>query len=189
MLKKTFSIFAFFIIALAPVFVTKAQTAKATKVSASTAKTPRTVVDFYTLLPARYLNNLSATARQKYLKNGTTDLANGYLEIFGQGDAEKNIYVAIFKKDAGGYLVTIAVGNYASAKVSDYYFLEYNNQKWTDVSKQVLPADFKIGDLYDKEMNNFYPCELPRYNRTINCRDKDSKLTYLGWTGSEFVIE
>lgn len=188
MLKKTFLIFALFIIALAPVFVVKAQTAKVAKVSAVT-KTPRTVVDFFMLLPNKYVNNYSAAARQKQLKNGTTDAANGYLEVFGQSDAEKNIYIAIFKKDAGGYLVTVAAGNYASAKVSDYYFLEYNNQKWTDVSKQVLPADFKVADFYDKEANNIYPCELPRYNRTINCRDKDSKLTYLGWTGSEFVIE
>jgi hypothetical protein len=48
-----------------------------------------------------------------------------------------------------------------------------------------LPANFGI----DKFQGN-YSCELPRFNRTINCRDSDQgKLTYLGWTGKEFVIE
>lgn len=184
MLKKVFSIFTLIVLVSMPLS-NQAQTAKVS------AKTPRTVVEFFNLLPNKYVNNYSPATRSKFLKKngGTTDLANGYLEIFGNLDSEKNIYVAVFKKDAGGYIVAVSSGSYSSGKVSEYHFLEYNNQKWTDVSKQVLPANFKIADFYDAENNNFYPCELPRYNRTINCRDKDSKLTYLGWTGSEFVIE
>lgn len=154
-------------------------------------KTPKNVVDFFLLLPNKYAGNYALAKRQKYLKNSdsVTDTANGYLEIFGQTEKEPNIYVAIFKKDAGGYLVTVATGAFDNQKMFNYYFLDYNNNKWSDVSKSVLPADFKFADFYQNGEGNAYPCELPRYNRTINCRDKDGKITYLGWTGKDFVIE
>lgn len=162
-----------------------AQTAKQTPQTAA-AKPKRNVVDFFKILPNKYVGNLSLAVRQKRLKDfGTTDIPKGYLEIIGQDEKQPSVYVAIFKKDDGDYLVTTAFGTYAENAKYSYYLLEYDGKKWTDVSKKVLPANFKFSDYGD-----YYGCQLPRFDRTINCRNQDDGgLVYLGWTGKEFVIE
>ena len=146
-------------------------------------KKPRNVVDFLLLLPKNYIGNYTVAARQKYLKeNGTTDAANGYLEFGGTGENDSFVVVAIFKKDDGNYLITTSA---SGANGQKYYFLDYDGKKFVDAAKRVLPADFGIN-----KFHSGYNCELPRFNRTINCRDiNEGKLTYLGWTGKEFVIE
>ncbi|MDQ4123434.1 MAG: hypothetical protein M3209_18515 [Acidobacteriota bacterium] len=147
-----------------------------------TDKKPRNVIDFLLLLPKNYVGNYTAANRQKYLKeNGTTDTANGYLQFFGNGEIDPFVVVAIFKKDDGNYLITTSVSGSDRQK---YYFLDYDGKKFVDAAKRVLPADFGTNKFQEG-----YTCELPRFNRTINCRDNDGKLTYLGWTGKEFVIE
>lgn len=176
MLKKfCFSLFILLLAGSAFVYgqKTKPQTAE---------KKPRTVVDFLLLLPKNYIGNYSVANRQKYLKDsGTTDSANGYLNFAGTRENDPFVVVAIFKKDDGNYLITTAVSGSDKQK---YYFLDYDGKKFTDAAKRVLPAEFGIN-----KFNEGYTCELPRFNRTINCRDNDGKLTYLGWTGKEFVIE
>ena len=148
----------------------------------TTDKKPRTVVDFLLLLPKNYIGNYTVAGRQKYLKDtGTIDAANGYLSFAGDRENDPFVVVAIFKKDDGNYLITTAV---SGADQQKYYFLDYDGKKFVDATKRVLPAEFGTN-----KFNEGYSCELPRYNRTINCRDNDGKLTYLGWTGKEFVIE
>jgi hypothetical protein len=150
------------------------------------AKPKRTVVDFFLLLPNKYVSNLSRAAREKRLKKfGTIDVGNGYLEILPPEEKQPNIYAAIFKRDAGDYVVAIETGTYGNGKKFRYDFLEHDGKTWIDVSKKVLPANFKFSD-YGEDGNG---CELPRFNRTITCRDAEGKLIYLGWTGKEFVIE
>lgn len=145
-------------------------------------KKPRNVVDFLLLLPKNYIGNYTIASRQKYLKEtGTTDTANGYLDFAGDRENDQFVVVAIFKKDDGNYLITTSVSGATGQK---FYFLDYDGKKFVDAAKKVLPADFGI-----KKFHEGYNCELPRFNRTINCRDNDGKLTYLGWTGKEFVIE
>jgi hypothetical protein len=146
-------------------------------------KKPRNVVDFLLLLPKNYVGNYTVANRQKFLKeNGTTDTANGYLELTGTRENDSFVVVAIFKKDDGNYLVTTSV---SGANGQKFYFLDHDGKKFTDATKKVLPANFGINKFHEG-----YNCELPRFNRTINCRDSsEGKLTYLGWTGKEFVIE
>jgi hypothetical protein len=146
-------------------------------------KKPRNVVDFLVLLPKNYVGNYTVANRRKHLKeNGTTDTANGFAQLGGTGENDSFVTVAIFKKDDASYLVTTSV---SGANGQRFYFLDYDGKKFVDAAKRVLPADFGI-----KKFHDGYSCELPRFNRTINCRDSnEGKLTYLGWTGKEFVIE
>jgi hypothetical protein len=149
-------------------------------------KQPRNVVDFYLLLPDKYVGNYSRAVRQKKLKDfGTTDTQNGYLEILAQRENDANIYVAIFKRDAGSYLITTASGKWSDTGLYKYNFFEYDGKTFKDVTKQVLPEGFKFSD-YGTEG---YVCALPRFDRTMNCRNAEGKITYLGWTGKDFVIE
>lgn len=146
-------------------------------------KKPRNVVDFLMLLPKNYVGNYTIAKRQKSLKEfGTTDTANGYAEFSGADQDDPFVAIAIFKKDDGEYLVTTS---FWSGNEQKFHFLEYDGKKFADVSKKVLPANFGM-----EKFKEGFTCQLPRYNRTINCRDSDQgKLTYLGWTGKEFVIE
>lgn len=183
MLKKICLLLSILVFACGASVAFGQKTKSAAKTTSKTAdKKPRNVVDFLMLLPNNYVGNYAVAKRQKFLKqNGTTDTANGYLEFIGVADNEPFVTVAIFKKDDGEYLVTTS---FWSGEAQKLYFLEYDGKKFTDASKKVLPAEFGMEKLKS------YTCELPRYNRTINCRDSEQgKLTYLGWTGKEFVIE
>lgn len=196
MSKKIFLTAAFiFVFAALANAQTKPEPAKTSPLPAAAttaaSKAPRNVVDYFLLLPNKYALNMTRAKREKALKaeGATTDTSNGYLEIVSQTGDTANIYVGIFKKDGGGYLVTTATGTYGKNKLFTYRFLEYDGKNFTDVSKKVLPADFKLADYYNGESNE-YPCELPRFNRTFTCRKPaDGEMVYLGWTGKDFVIE
>ncbi len=76
-------------------------------------KMPRTVEDFYMLLPAKYIQPLGEMKdRKKLIK--TRDVANGYLYLSGkaampgwEGWAE----IALFKKTNGEYVVGVVDGS------------------------------------------------------------------------------
>lgn len=124
---------------------------------------PRTIRDFFTLLPEKYFilegcdksaDKNCNKARADYLKNFTEveDVKNGYFKG-GCDGGQACIEMAIFKKPDGTYLT----GVHTSAELNnDFYFLEYAGGKWTDVSAKVIPEFSK---------KNWY--EIPRVGTTM----------------------
>jgi hypothetical protein len=162
-------------------------------------KNPKTVRDFFTILPQKYFtlegcepakNKNCVRARAEYLKNFTEieDTANGYFKG-GCDGAQSCLEMALFKRPDNSYIVGLAT---FAEMMNDYYFLEYRNGKWSDVSSTVVPQFSK---------KNMY--ELPRKGTTIEVfakkiietgddyeiSEKGAKLYDLEWKGGKFTVK
>lgn len=160
---------------------------------------PRTVRDFFMLLPEKYFllegcepakDKDCRQAKLDYLKTfgEVVDTANGYLKG-GCDGAQSCLEMAIFKRPDGKYIVGLAV---SQEMMNSYYFLNYEGGKWTDVSAEVVPQFSK---------KNMY--ELPRRGTTVlvfvkkivekgadyEISDKGEKLYDLEWGGGKFSIK
>ncbi len=135
----------------------------APEVSLPVQNGPKTVMDFFALLPERYFtlegceratDKDCKKARAEYLKTFTevSDIKNGYFKG-GCDGAQSCIEMAIFKRPNGTYLVGVAT---FAEMMNDFYFLDYGDAKWTDVSAEVVP---------DFSKKNWY--ELPRVGTTM----------------------
>lgn len=159
---------------------------------------PKTIRDFFMSLPEKYFV-LEGCVREKdkncrkakldYLRTFTEieDTANGYLKG-GCDGAQSCLEMAIFKRPDGTYIV--AVGTSAEM-MNEYYFLDYANGNWTDVSTIVVP-DFNKKNIY----------EFPRVGTTVKVfakkviekgdnyevSDKGEKLYDLEWKSGRFTI-
>lgn len=126
-------------------------------------KEPKTVRDFFNLLPEKYFEISCCVSRDepdsekahaKYLEAflEVEDTANGYLKG-GCDGGQECITMALFKRPNGTYIIGVETYN----TMTEYnYFLEYRNGKWYDISSKVVPQ-FSKNKLYS----------LPRYGTTI----------------------
>ena len=148
---------------LAPILVVVALMMASTT-STAQARPPKTVREFFDLLPQKYfpLEDCSANptrkncdkARAGYLKRflEIEDATNGYMKG-GCDGAQTCFHMALFKRANGNYIVGLTTSFEAA---EDSYFLEYLGGKWRDIGPQVVPE-------YGKD--KVY--ELPRYGTTV----------------------
>jgi hypothetical protein len=158
----------------------------------ASAQTPKTVRDFFTLLPAKYFSfdccsSLPASKQKaEYLKRylKVEDTANGYMS--GEGDAaQEGFEMALFKRPNGSYL--IGFYTYGEGGIEDtpwIVFLDYKAGKWTDISRHEIPG-------YSPEK---YEYHLPRHGTTVEVYKKveegnPPKLYDLVWKDGKFVIK
>ncbi len=124
---------------------------------------PRSIRDFFTLLPEKYFtlegcdrgtDKECKKARAEYLKSFTEveDTANGYFKG-GCDGAQSCIEMTIFKRPDDSYLVGLAT---FSEMMNEFHFLDYASGKWNDVSAGTIP---------DFDKRNWY--ELPRFGTTM----------------------
>lgn len=159
------------------------------------ANQPKTVRDFFMLLPKKYFNIESCDfavdrdcrkAKAEYLKTfGEIDIKNGYLKG-GCDGAQGCIEMAIFKRPDGTYLTGIAT---SFEMMEANYFLDYKNGAWTNVSAQVVP-EFSKKNMY----------QIPRTGTTVGvfakkiiekgadyeASEKGAKLYDLEWKDGKF---
>ena len=174
--------------------------AAATLLTAATshaqARQPKTVREFFELLPQKYFplegcgdNPTKANcdrARAEYLKQflEVEDTANGYMKG-GCDGAQSCFQMALFKRPDGTYVVGLTTLFEAG---EDSYFLEYVGGAWRDIGPKVVP-----GYGADKAY------ELPRYGTTVEVyenklvagedyRERGRKLYDLAWRGGKFTI-
>jgi hypothetical protein len=123
-------------------------------------KTPKTVRDYFLLLPEDYFAiDCCDNNKDKYLEQylGVEDIKNGYMDGGGDG-AQSTFRMALFKRPDKTYLIALNV----FGEVEDnYFFLDYSNGKWKDISKQSVPE-------YSKD--RIY--EIPRYGTTVGVFEK-----------------
>jgi hypothetical protein len=128
-------------------------------------------------------------ARKRYLDTylEIEDTKNGYLTAGGDG-AQAALKMTIFRKPSGKYIVAV---NQFGEIGDDYNFWEYENGRWKDVSKEVIP-EYGTRKMY----------ELPRYGTTIEVfakkiidtdgviemSEKGAKLYDLVWKDGRFSI-
>ena len=180
----------------APIFALAAALVLACLSVAAQTGRPKTVRDFFELLPQKYftLEGCAADptkrncdrARAEYLKRylEVEDTANGYMRG-GCDGAQGCFHMALFKRPDGTYVVGLTTSHEMS---ESSYFLEYAGGAWRDVAARVVPG---YGE--DKVY------ELPRYGTTVEVfenrmvegegwRERGRKLYDLAWKDGKFTI-
>ncbi len=143
---------------------------------------PHTVIDYYRLLPDKYFE---ATREQRFSwmldpkRGAVVDVSNGYLYAAGDG-AQTDIYVCLFKRLDGTYLVAVKSHESDSDIYTYLDFYIYDKGRLQNVTKQSLPMKF------DKELKY----ELPRYGTTVKVTDENGKRVYdLVWINGKFKLK
>ena len=165
----------------------------------SSTSQPKTVRDFFMLLPEKYFT-LEGCERAKdkdcrkakinYLKTFAEieDTKNGYLKG-GCDGGQSCLEMALFKRPDGTYIIGLST---FAEMMNDYYFLEYKNGNWANISAEIVPQFSK---------KNMY--ELPRYGTTVKVfakkiieetkdyeiSDKGEKLYDLEWKDGKFNVK
>lgn len=140
---------------------------------------PKTVLDYYLLLPQTYFE-IPREGRRALLKQGGTviDIPNGYIRSNGDG-AQMNLEVCLFRKPDRSYVVAVSNdGRDEGGGETLFHLLVYRNGKWSNVTRSLLPVRVSDALIY----------KLPRYGRTIRVTNGRGKKQYdLHWTGTRFV--
>ncbi len=162
-------------------------------------KNPKTVRDFFTLLPQKYFTLESclpakdkncSKARAEYLKTFTEveDTANGYFKG-GCDGAQRCPEMALFKSPDNSYIVGLAT---FAEMMNDYYFLEYKNGKWTDISAIVVPK-FSKKNVYELSRNGttieVFAKKITEIGDNYEISEKGAKLYDLEWKGGKFTVK
>jgi hypothetical protein len=163
--------------------------------AATQTRQPRTVRDFFNLLPQKYFtlegcepakDKNCERARREYVKNylEIEDTKNGYWKSSCDG-AQSCLTMALFKRSDATYIVHVLT---EFEMGEDSYFLEYKNGKWTDIGAQVVP-EFS-------QKNTYVP---PRYGTTVEVFKKNfpeptysergAKIYDLEWKDGKFSIK
>ena len=158
-------------------------------------KRPRTVREFFELLPQKYfpLEGCASNptkpncdrARAEYLKNylQVEDIANGYMQG-GCDGAQSCFQMALFRRPSGAYIVGLTT---SFEMGEESRFLEYSDGKWRDIGAKVVPG-YGSDKIY----------ELPRHGTTVavyeyrrvkgeEFRERGRKLYDLVWKDGKFV--
>ena len=124
---------------------------------------PKTVREYFMLLPEKYfVLEGCERAKDKDCKKAKIDYLNTFKEVednanaylkAGCDGAQSCLEMALFKRPDGTFLV--AVNRYFEMG-NDYFFLDYKNGNWTDVSTRVIP-EFSKKNIY----------EIPRQGTTV----------------------
>lgn len=159
-------------------------------------KQPRTVRDFFMLLPAKYFGieccpepQNQRKAKERYLKTYLTveDTANGYMSASADA-AQEGFTMALFKRSNGTYLIGLyTIGEGGPEDTPWTIFLDYSKGEFKEVSTSVVEGHDKTKFIY----------ELPRKGTTVTVFEKaeegdwykGKKLRELVWNGSKFVVK
>lgn len=144
---------------------------------------PKTVVDYFMLLPQRRFFEIEKSERKKWLygiKESVVDTKNDYLRMQGDG-AQGSLQVALFR-----YKGRVLVAVYNEIEGGSLHFLRYENEHWKDVTKSLLPLPFNPRCTYT----------LPHHGTTIKVtrgnsfdyRGDGKKLYDLAWSKGRFGL-
>ncbi len=165
--------------------------------SKTNANQPKTVREFFALLPQKYFplegcsDNPTAKncdrARAEYLKNNleVEDAANGYMKG-GCDGAQSCFQMALFKRPNDAYIVGLTTAHELDEQS---YFLEYAGGAWKDIGAQTVPE-------YGKD--KIY--EMPRIGTIVavyeykriageDFSERGRKLYDLIWKDGKFAIK
>ena len=149
-------------------------------ISAAQSAPPKTVLDYYLLLPEKYFE-ANKEQRVKWMldpgNGAVVDIKNGYIYAAGDG-AQTPIYVCLFKRPHGLPLIAVKSHDSDTRDYTHLDFYEYKNGALVEVKKGVLPV----------KVNENFKYEMPRYGRTIEVSDQRGRRLYsLNWSGQRFV--
>ena len=155
-------------------------TAKTVNASAAPSRKPKTVADFFLLVPERVIG-YDLQFREELLRGerrGTViDIKNGYIS-WNASDNPVEFEFTIFRKNNGKYIVAFSSPGDPDLYPSRFFLLSYDNGKWRNVTKALLPV------AYNKRLDY----KLPRQGRTIVVTRDWRERYHLTWANDRFRL-
>lgn len=151
--------------------------------SAAPSREPKTVVDFFRLVPDRYMAGYDKPFREELLRGehrgAVIDIPNGYI-YWNASDNPEEFEFAIFRKNNGKYIVAFSIGYDPDfGNPSTFVLLSYDRGKWRDVTRTLLPVRHR-------GVHSYY---LPRHGRTIVVVNEFGRKLYdLAWSNDRFRL-
>lgn len=146
---------------------------------------PKTVTDFFLLVPERYMEGYDLRFRQELLRgergDAVVDIRHGYIS-WEAGDNPEEFAFAIFRRSNGRYIIAFSIGYNPEYQDSGsiLFLLSYEGGKWRDVTRAMLPVAF------DKKLTY----KLPRQGRGIEVTNEAGRKLYtLTWANDRFRIK
>lgn len=158
---------------------------------------PKTVLDYFLLLPAKgeFATEVPKNERKKLLyANAETfgpvkpivDIKNDYILFPGDG-AQGTLQFAVFRYK--GRALVVMRDDFEDGALD---FLRYENGRWTDVTRQMMPAIYNV----------HYDYHVPRWGTTIKVTagrkyfkdlktspDRGKKIYDFVWTDGQFKVK
>jgi len=166
---------------------------------------PRSVVDYFMLLPAEHLSLLEHAKKNRKSLIQIQDLKNGYLGL-STVETEGAAQIALFRKANREAIIAVSEFDCAPVCSGGLKLLQYKNGKWTDVTAQLLPQidDADILAAYNRvkavddeaqtlEDMPFTLWELPKKGTTLRLNlgeassPSNKTLLKFAWKGDHFV--
>ena len=155
--------------------------------SSAQSSEPKTVGDFFLLVPERYMEGYDLRFREEMLRGErrgvVVDTANGYIS-YDASDNPTGFEFVIFRKGNGGYIVAYSnsVSDNFDWEVGDgytFFLLSYERGKWRDVTRSLLPVAF----------NKRLSYHLPRQGKSIAVTNEKGRHLYtLTWRNDRFHL-
>lgn len=163
----------------------------------SFAQKPQTILDYYLLVPQKYLKYTggdSAEAREGaiYIR----DVEHNYLQV-RQPNGEFYTALALFKSEDGNALIAVENRECERGCTEEFFLLRYQNEQWTDVTGQQLPA-VDASELRARLASQFKDNFQPRVLHQLSAGGKEIEvieywsgltLGQLEWTNGAFVFK
>lgn len=143
---------------------------------------PKTVVDYFLLIPDTWLAIPADERKVVLAASGTVnDVKNGFLS-FTYGDSDSYTFT-VFRKPTGGYLSALCFKGQILSKTGavkdtcQVTFLDFDKGAWNDVTAKVLPTADQSDLVY----------ELPQVGTTIKVKKAGSDESFeLLWKDGAF---
>jgi len=150
-------------------------------ISAAQSSGPKTVLDYYLLLPEKYFE-ASKEQRIKWMLDGgrgaIVDIKNGYIYAPGDG-AQTSIYVSLFKRPQSSSLIAVKSHPPDTDEFTHLDFYEYKDGALVEVKTGVIPV----------KINQELKYVMPRYGKSIVvCNRRGKRIYTLVWSGRRFVL-
>lgn len=152
--------------------------------SAAQSAGPKTVADFFRLVPDRYMAGYDKPFREELVRGehrgAIIDISNGYI-YWNASDNPEEFEFAIFRKNNGKYIVAFSIGYDPDfGNPSTFFLLSYDRGKWRDVTGTLLPVRHR-------GVHSYY---LPRHGRTIAVTGESGRRLYsLRWAHDRFRLD
>jgi hypothetical protein len=149
---------------------------------------PKTVADFFLLVPERYMEGYDLRFREEMLRGErrgvVVDIPNGYIS-YDASDNPSGFEFAVFRKSNGSYLVAYSDGAFYDwefgKEIGNWptlFLLSYEGGRWRDVTRASLPAGFDEKLAYT----------LPRKGTSIEAWDGRGRHYTLTWRDDRFRL-
>lgn len=153
---------------------------------------PRTVEDFYKILPVKYFPYLEYEPKNRASLMGSYSTANGYLSFDNNRPIQPiNGQILLLKRMSGVSMLVISYTDCVTEPCTESLrFVEYENGRWTEADAAPPFDRQKVVEIYRRKTgkspddNAYVVYDLSPTDKSISVKFGDAEIYKLEWDGN-----